>query len=254
MTLYGVPVRQDVMATAYVEANSAQEAVERAAAGAVLGYHELSRKVVPSTGAVLLPDNAGGAMLAVLRQHTEQAQALATAVSQVADHPVLPLLDAVLVLLGATTRFHREDALVQAVGVLRRALGENPPVWAEMQALLREASAQLDALGSITVRLDDGSEADGQDWAATREEAEELAGRIHGLLDGLDLPSRVPTVRVDISGGVAALVAKPFGVAVEIRDYDVDGADPDGWDLHTDQPGSDPYSVEFVGPQEEVMG
>ncbi len=186
-----------------------------------------------------------------LKDLVERTQAQADAMSQVEDHPVLHLLDAAMVLLGVEG-FDREKALMQAAGDCQRALGREVPSYLSLRRLLSEAAEQLHTLSGISTSLDDGLGADGQDWSATREAADDLTTRIRSALEGVFQQSPVLTVRVDISGGVAYLVSKPGGVAVELRDYDQDGVDPEAAGLQQDEelePGNW-YTRDYTGPSE----
>jgi hypothetical protein len=257
MQTYKVPVCLELVATAYVEAASAEQALERASKGEWQCYleHEIDEVRPPDEEDVqALGDAERGYEEEVLGQRVRYAHRQAERMSQAQDHAVLHLLDAALVLLGAQG-FHREKALTQAAEDCRRALGENPPAWNAMRGLLSEALEQLDTLHGITESLDDGEGvADGQDWGETRAAADELRTRIRGLLERVNRPGAPPpTVRIDVSRGVANLTSKPRGVAVEIRDYDTQGSDPAELNRSEDpdlDPGSS-YARHYTGPDEE---
>jgi hypothetical protein len=255
MPTYKVPVHLRLVATAYVEAESPEAACEQSRQGQWLCYHEdeIAEVLPPDEEDVeALADHDGSFGEAVLHRLVRHAQHQAASMSQVEDHAVLHLLDAALALLGDES-MRREQALTQAREDCQRALGTTPPAWAEMRVLLQQALGELGELASITETLDDGNGTDGQDWSESRAAAAEVSERIGHFLERLDSPTGIPLVRVDVSGGVAHLVAKPRGVAVELRDYDTEGADPEEWGLVEDgelKPGHW-YACEYSGPDEE---
>jgi hypothetical protein len=258
MPIYKVPVVLEVVATAFIEARNEEAALELARTGEWEAYEQQEIEAVrlPDVEDVeVLAEGETGYLDTVLRQRIDAAHEVAESMSQEVDHPLLHLLDAAKVLLGVPT-LNREQALTQASEAIRRALGDNPPMWAEMRALLNAAVEQLDTLQQITVGLDDGEGADGQDWDHTRDAANDLAGRVRALLARLDQPSGIPTVRVHVCGGRATVIEKPFGVAVEVRDYDTEGDDPEecGLEQAADNEAGKRYASDYLGPMDEVMG
>ena len=53
--------------------------------------------------------------------------------------------------------------------------------------------------------------------------------------------NNIPIIQIIISGGAVQSVSKPIGVVLEIRDYDVDGADVEDSDIYKQDENGDWY-------------
>ena len=112
--------------------------------------------------------------------------------------------------------------------------------------LLREAAQLLVRVHHIAQGLEQYTDASlNETWCELGCAAGDLATRIQRQLD-----AGVPPVRVDVRGGLATLISKPEGVAVEIRDCDQRGVRPE---YDEGQEKAQCYSSDDTGPEDELM-